>query len=92
MHERTATVKSKYGIHARPSAVICIHAKSYPETEILLVDPINGSIYDANSILMILTMSKKCGDVVIVRASGKREKEAVEDIAMVIETYEIEDL
>ena len=91
MFDRIAIVKSKYGIHARPSAAICTIAKKYPGTKIVLIDPVSGTTYDTVSILEILTINKKEGDSVIVRASGTGEIDAVNAIVLLIETYEVED-
>jgi phosphotransferase system HPr (HPr) family protein len=91
MFEKKAIIKSKYGIHARPSAAICLIAKKYPNTRIKLIDPDDGSAYDTLSILEILTINKMKGDVVIVQSYGINEHKATEEIVHLLETFEVED-
>ena len=89
MVEKTAIVKNANGLHARPCTEIYKKAKEYEDTEILLVDVSSGETYNTNSIMSLLTSFKIHGEPVIVRATGKYEKEAVEEIATIIETFEI---
>jgi phosphocarrier protein len=92
MFEATATVYSRYGIHARPAAAICSVAKAFSDTKICLIDlGDDKQEINAKSILEILTMNKKCGDILIVRSYGKDEQRATEEIARVIREFEVQD-
>jgi phosphotransferase system HPr (HPr) family protein len=91
MFKKDARIKSKYGIHARPSAAIATVAiNEFPNTSITIIDNEDNQQADAQSILSLLTMSLSCGKIVTVCASGKDEKKAVEKIVSIIETFEIE--
>jgi phosphocarrier protein len=92
MIERHASIRGRYGIHARPAGAISTVAKKFPETRIVLLDPehIEHEI-NAKSVLDILSLNKKCGDELIVRAYGKDEENAAEEVARVIREYEVND-
>jgi phosphocarrier protein len=88
--EKIARIKSKYGIHARPAAAICSTAKKYPDAKILIVDPRKEKEeIDAKSILTLMTLNKKCGDELIVKAYGIDEDKAADDVANTINEFEI---
>jgi phosphotransferase system HPr (HPr) family protein len=90
MFEVIAYVKSKYGIHARPSAAICSEAKKFNDTKIVLLNPDNKKQeIDAKELLSVLGINRKCGDPIIIRAHGKNEQVAAEAIAQVVHEYEI---
>ena len=86
-----ARVKSQYGIHARPSAVIATAAKDdFPKTEILLFKVNSEESAQARSVLEIMCLALSCGTCVIVQAVGEDENKAAEAIVNIIETFEIE--
>ena len=90
MYETVAQVKSKYGIHARPSAAIIGEAKKFVNTDIVLVNPDKkDEKIDAKSILSVMGLNRACGDSVVVRAYGGDERAAAEAVAKVIREYEI---
>jgi phosphotransferase system HPr (HPr) family protein len=92
MVERIAHIKAQFGLHARPSGAIRNAAAKYSDTRIILVDPMHKhEDADAKSILQVMTLGKKCGDELIVRAYGRDEEKAAEDVARVINEYEIEE-
>lgn len=90
MVRREAKVKSRYGIHARPSAAIAKVAIEFPDTEILIIDTEDKQIANARSILDIMMLALFQDEVVIVSASGKDEELAVATIVGIIETFEVE--
>jgi phosphotransferase system HPr (HPr) family protein len=91
MIKKDARIKSKYGIHARPSAAIATAAfNDFPDTSITIIDKESNQKADAQSILSLLSLALSCGKIVTVCASGKDEEKAVEKIVSIIETYEIE--
>ena len=83
-----ATVKSKYGIHARPSMHIYKAAEKFPDTEITITDLTNNTKAKANSILQLMLLSSSYGSTVNICATGGDEEKAVKAIAYVIETFE----
>jgi phosphocarrier protein HPr len=90
MYEITSKVKSKYGIHARPSAAITNEAKKFSGTDIVLINPDKkDEKIDARSIMSVMCLNRACGDLVIVRAYGGDERAAAEAVAKVIQEYEI---
>lgn len=86
-----ARVKSQYGIHARPSAVIATAAKDdFPHTEITLFKVNSEESARALSVLEIMILALPCGASVIIQATGDDEQKAAETIANIIETFEVE--
>jgi len=83
-----ATVRSKYGIHARPSMHLYKAAEQFPDTEITITDLTNNTKAKADSILQLMLLSSGFGSIVSISASGGDEKKAAEAIAKVIETFE----
>jgi len=89
MIRKIACVKSRFGIHARPSAKIATMAsESFPRTEITLIDKTSQKC-DAKSILGLLMLAVPCGASVTICASGVDEENAANAIANIIETYEV---
>ena len=91
MYKKDACVKSKYGIHARPSAAIVVNVtKNFPETEVTIINSNNGRQADAKSVLEIMFLALPYGSIVTVSASGKDEEKAVNAVVKIIETFEVE--
>lgn len=89
MTRKTATIKSKYGIHARSSYAIYRESEKFPDTKIILFDPCSDNKAQAHNIFSLLTLNKMCGEQVEVRTEGKKEREAAQSIAHVIETFDV---
>jgi len=90
MYEINATIKSKYGLHARPSSKVSqTNINDFPDTKIILKNNITGIEADAKSITSLLILEINCGETVTIRTTGKSEKEAAEAIAFIIETFEV---
>lgn len=89
MVEVTAMLKSRYGIHARPAREIYLSSKLFKDTQVYLIDPDTGDIFNTNNILNILQLIKICGDPIIIRTIGGEESKAAEYIASVISEYDI---
>lgn len=83
-----ATVKSKYGIHARPSMFLYKVAEQFPDTDITITDLTNNTKAKANSILQLMLLSSSYGSIVSICALGGDEEKAAKAIANVIETFE----
>lgn len=84
-----AIVKSKYGVHVRPSAAIVKKAKEFPGTKIVIIDPESTMSADALDLLGILNLSLSYSTRVIIRAVGIEEEKVAKEIATIIETFEI---
>ncbi len=90
MVETLTRIKDRYGMHARPALVIKKMADAYPSTKIIIIDPETKKAYDAKSILELMTMGKAHDDVLVVKASGDKEKEASERIAKLIQEFDVD--
>ena len=82
MAEREATIASRVGLHARPAARrntlfgVPIAAKGEPADEAM----------DAASILSLMSLGAKHGDVVVLRAEGEGAEEALDSLVKILET------
>ncbi|MDJ0354948.1 HPr family phosphocarrier protein [Paenarthrobacter sp. PH39-S1] len=87
MSERTATIASRVGLHARPAAIFAEAAAELPvEVSIAMQgDPAEDAL-DASSILSLMGLGAACGDVVVLRAEGDGADQALETLAKILET------
>ena len=79
--ERKVTVLNRAGIHVRPSMKISDLANKF-EADILLIKDKDKA--DAKSIMSILTLAASEGEAITIRAEGKDELKAIEEIAALI--------
>jgi phosphocarrier protein HPr len=71
MPERTATIASRSGLHARPAAIFAEAAGESPvEVTIAMAGSPADDALDAASILSLMTLGAAKGDVVVLRAEG----------------------
>lgn len=89
MYSTTAIVKSKYGIHVRPSAAIVKASKKFPKTKIMIYDPESQQSVSTKDLLGILNLSLSFSTKIIIQAIGIEEEKAAKIIANIIETFEI---
>ncbi len=82
MIERTVTIGSKLGLHARPAAVFVQNAKGF-QSQIKLSK--NDKIVNAKSILSVLALGAEQGDQVILQADGNDAEPAVSKLASLLE-------
>ena len=82
MAERTVTVASKVGLHARPAALVAktAAAQSVPVT----IAKDGGTPVQASSVLNLMTLGAKHGDTVVIFAEGEGAQEAVDAVADLI--------
>ncbi|ACU96572.1 HPr family phosphocarrier protein [Saccharomonospora viridis] len=82
MAERTVTVASKIGLHARPAALVAktAAAQSVPVT----IAKDGGTPVQAASVLNLMTLGAKHGDTVVIAAEGEGAQEAVDAVADLI--------
>ena len=88
MAQRTATVASRVGLHARPAAIFAEAAGEYENLEITIraegEDPEEGM--DASSMLSLMSLGAAHGDTVVLEAEGEGAEEALEHLVRVLET------
>ena len=83
MEERQATVKSKLGLHARPSALL-VQATAKLSSEITLIK--DGLEVNGKSIMGVMMLAAEVGSKIMVRADGADEVEAAEKVVKMIES------
>lgn len=79
MAERTVTIASKSGLHARPASIFTKAAAEQPAT--VTIEKPGGNPVQASSILMLMTLGAKYGDEVILKAEGDGAEESVNALA-----------
>lgn len=88
MAEREATIASRVGLHARPAAIFAEAAGDLP-VEVTIAakgEPADEAIGDAASILSLMSLGAKHGDVVVLRAEGEGAEEALDSLVKILET------
>jgi phosphocarrier protein HPr len=76
-------IKNKYGLHARPAALLVKIACKYKANIELSKD---GMVINAKSILGVMTLAAERGSEIEIIASGEDAEAAVADIEKIIET------
>lgn len=87
MNERTATIASRVGLHARPAAIFA-EAAAELDLEVTIAfagEPAEDAM-DAASILSLMSLGAAHGDVVVLRAEGLGADEALERLVRILET------
>ena len=85
MPERTVTVASKVGLHARPAAVFVKQASELPVPVTIAKD--GGQAVSAKSMLQVMSLDVRHGDVVVVAAApGEGADAAVDKLATLLES------
>ena len=79
--ERTVTLGSKSGLHARPAAIFVQHAKGF-RCSITLSK--NGKKVNARSLLSVLTLGAEQGEQVVLHADGEDAETAIEKLAALL--------
>lgn len=80
--ERTVTLGSKSGLHARPAAIFVQHAKSY-QSQITLTK--NEQTANGKSILSVLALGAEKGDEVVLAISGNDAETALNKLVPLLE-------
>ena len=87
MAEREATIASRVGLHARPAAIFAEAAGDLPvEVTIAAKGEPADEAMDAASILSLMSLGSKHGDVVVLRAEGEGAEEALDSLVKILET------
>ncbi|MFI7480884.1 HPr family phosphocarrier protein [Kocuria sp. M1R5S2] len=86
MTERTATIGSDSGLHARPAAIFAEAAGNQPvEVTIAHPDTPAEDALDAASVLSLMSLGAEKGDTVVLRAEGDGAEQALDELAAVLE-------
>lgn len=80
--ERTVTLGSKSGLHARPAAVFVQQAKGF-QSQITLSK--NDKTVNGKSILSVLTLGAEQGDRVVLKVEGDDAESAIDTLAPLLE-------
>jgi phosphocarrier protein HPr len=82
MAHREVIVGSRIGLHARPAALFVKAATEQPVR--ITIRKGDGPPVDARSILRVLALGAKNGDLVILEAEGEGADAALEAVATVV--------
>ena len=83
MEQRTVTVGSASGLHARPAALFVKAATAAPARVKIRVG--EGRAVDARSMLSVLSLGAKQGTVVTLEKDGEQAGLAVDELAALLE-------
>lgn len=87
MEQRTATIASRVGLHARPAAIFAAAAAGL-DLEVTIAresEPAEDAL-DAASILSLMSLGASYGDVVVLRAEGPGADKALDRLVEILET------
>ncbi len=84
MAERTATIASTVGLHARPASLFVQAAARQPVPVTIAKD--GGESVDARSILSVIGLDARHGDTVVLTASGDGAETALEELVELLQT------
>ncbi|BCW09026.1 MULTISPECIES: HPr family phosphocarrier protein [Paenarthrobacter] len=87
MPERTATIASRVGLHARPAAIFA-EAAGDLDIDVTIARPGEPAddAMDAASILSLMSLGAAHGDVVVLRAEGEGADAALDSLVKILET------
>lgn len=77
MVKKSVAIINETGIHARPANLLVKETKKY-DAKVQLEK--GGRMFDASSIMSILTMGAKNGDEITIVAEGAEERKALDAI------------
>lgn len=83
MIKRTVTVKNKFGLHARPAALIVTTAAKYQSEFFISKD---GVRVNGKSIMGVMMLAAEIGSELLLELDGPDEEQAINDIIQVIES------
>ena len=84
MPEKSVTVGSSVGLHARPAALFVQAAAKQPVK--VKIAKLGGDPVDARSILLVLGLDARGGEEVVLSADGDGAEQALEELAAVVAT------
>jgi phosphocarrier protein len=74
MRSVEVTLKNKEGLHARPASIFINMTGKFQSTINIVKD---GNVYNAKSIINILSLGVKCGETILLEAEGEDEEIAI---------------
>ena len=83
MLERQLIIRNKFGLHARPAAVIVQTASKFKARIKIVKD--NQEV-DGKSIMGLMTLAANAGSTIILRADGEDEMQALDELVRIIES------
>ena len=87
MIERTATIASTVGLHARPASIFA-EAAGDLDAEVTIArvgDPIEDAV-DADSMLALMSLGMEFGEVVVLRTEDDSAAAALDALVTILET------
>lgn len=84
MTERTATIGSRVGLHARPASLF-IEAVRRQSVPVKISKP-GGTPMDATSILSLMSLGAANGDTVVLQAEGEGAEAALDELTALLES------
>lgn len=84
MAQKTVTVGSSVGLHARPAALF-VQAAARQPVKVKIAKPGDDPV-DARSILLVLGLDARGGEEVVLSAEGEGAEQALEELASVVAT------
>ena len=82
MYEEKVTLVNEIGLHARPASIFIREAVKHGCDINVEKD---GRVYNAKSIMSVLSMSAGKGEEIIIKAQGDDEEEAVKSLVDLVE-------
>ncbi len=82
MIEEKVTLNNEIGLHARPASKFIRESIKYKST----IEVVKGEkVYNAKSIMGVLSMGAVKNDTIIIRANGDDEEEAVKNLVRLVQ-------
>jgi phosphocarrier protein HPr len=82
MSERTVTIGSRVGLHARPASLF-VQAAARQPVPVTVGKPGDEPV-DARSILSVIALDARGGDVIVLRADGEGADDALDELAALV--------
>jgi phosphocarrier protein HPr len=82
MAERTVTIGSRVGLHARPASLF-VQAAARQPVPVTVGKPGDEPV-DARSILSVIALDARGGDVIVLRADGEGADDALDELAALV--------
>lgn len=84
MPERSVTIASRVGLHARPAAIFVKAASEQPASVTIVKTGSGADPVDASSILGIMTLGAEFGDEVVLSSDGDGAEESLDALATLL--------
>lgn len=84
MVERKVTVVNPTGLHLRPAGLLCQTSMKFDSKVMIFY---KEKEINAKSVLNVMASGIRCGDEITVHCDGPDEKEAIEAVCNLIETW-----